>query len=66
MIFEQIHAGEDRNFAYLIGDDSTREAAIELQLRSEELNFIAQCAEEPSIIRPASLAHECRYHGPAR
>jgi len=28
MIFEQIHAGGDRNFAYLIGDDSTREAAI--------------------------------------
>ena len=28
MIFEQIPAGGDRNFAYLIGDDATREAAI--------------------------------------
>ena len=28
MIFEQIRAGGDRNFAYLIGDESTREAAI--------------------------------------
>ena len=28
MIFEQIDAGGDRNFAYLIGDDSTGEAAI--------------------------------------
>jgi hydroxyacylglutathione hydrolase len=28
MIFEQIRADGDRNFAYLIGDDATREAAI--------------------------------------
>jgi hydroxyacylglutathione hydrolase len=28
MIFEQIRAGGDRNFAYLIGDEATREAAI--------------------------------------
>jgi glyoxylase-like metal-dependent hydrolase (beta-lactamase superfamily II) len=28
MIFEQIRAGGDRNFAYLIGDESSREAAI--------------------------------------
>lgn len=28
MVFEQIQAGGDRNFAYLIGDDATREAAI--------------------------------------
>src|ERR1700690_2816201 len=28
MIFEQIPADGDRNFAYLIGDDATREAAI--------------------------------------
>ena len=28
MIFEQIPAGGDRNFAYLIGDEATREAAI--------------------------------------
>lgn len=28
MIFEQIHAGGDRNFAYLIGDDTTKEAVI--------------------------------------
>jgi len=28
MIFEQIHAGGHKNFSYLIGDDSTREAAI--------------------------------------
>ena len=28
MIFEQIHADGDRNFAYLIGDEATREAAI--------------------------------------
>ena len=28
MIFEQIQADGDRNFAYLIGDDSTHEAAI--------------------------------------
>ena len=28
MIFEQIHAGGDRNFAYLVGDPDTREAAI--------------------------------------
>lgn len=28
MIFQQIQANGDRNFAYLIGDDATREAAI--------------------------------------
>ncbi len=28
MIFEQIKIGGDRNFAYLIGDDSTREGAV--------------------------------------
>lgn len=28
MIFEQIRAGGDRNFAYLIGDEASREAAI--------------------------------------
>src|SRR3984957_11916380 len=28
MIFEQIRAGGGRNFAYLVGDEGTREAAI--------------------------------------
>lgn len=28
MLFEQLHAGGDRNFSYLIADESTREAAI--------------------------------------
>ncbi|MBU0755266.1 MAG: MBL fold metallo-hydrolase, partial [Planctomycetes bacterium] len=28
MIFEQIATGGDRNFAYLVGDDSTRKAAV--------------------------------------
>ncbi|OFW42008.1 MAG: hypothetical protein A3J28_18900 [Acidobacteria bacterium RIFCSPLOWO2_12_FULL_60_22] len=28
MIFQQIQANGDRNFAYLIGDDATREAAV--------------------------------------
>jgi hypothetical protein len=28
MVFEQIHAGGDRDFGYLIGDEETKGAAV--------------------------------------
>ena len=50
MIFEQIRVGGDRNFAYLIGDEETRAAALIDPAYRPEL-ALARAAEQALIVR---------------